>query len=115
MIILRDSVSRYGSPDFATDLSRELTALPEGSLPIMGEQGGLIDTASIGVTLLSAHADAGRIVVVIGVFFTELVGGCSCGDDPFSVSGYKELCLRIDRSDGAAVCVGRDLVGRDPE
>jgi hypothetical protein len=112
MINLRGSVSRYGASDFAATLSRELAALPEGSLPIIGEQGGLIDPASIGVTLLSAHADAGLIEVVIGVFFTESVGGCSCGDDPFSVAGYEELCLRIDRSDGAAVCVGRDIGGR---
>ncbi len=103
MIRLIDSANRYGTADFAATLSRELMGLPEGSLPIAGEQGGLIDTASIGVTLLSACADADRIELVMGVFFTEIVGGCSCGDEPFSLNGYEELILRIDRADGAAL------------
>lgn len=103
MIRVIDSADRYGTADFAATLSRELTGLPEGSLPIVGEQGGLIDPASIGVSLLSACADADRIEVVIGAFFIEIVGGCSCGDEPLSLNGYEEFILRIERADGAAV------------
>lgn len=103
MIRLIESAHRYGTTDFAATLSRELTGLPEGSLPIAGGQGGRIDPESIGVTLSSACADDDRIEVVIGVFFTEIVGGCSCGEEPFNLNGYEELVLRIDRADGTAV------------
>ncbi|EGV15873.1 hypothetical protein [Thiocapsa marina] len=98
---LCDSVDAFGSPAFAEVLSRELLALPDGVLPIAGEQGGLIDPTSLGVTLLSSRATAERIEVAVGVFFTEIVGGCSCGDEPFGVNSYKELRLRIERVDGA--------------
>ena len=98
---LVDSVGAFGAPAFPEVLKRELLALPDGILPIAGEQGGLIDPASLEVTLLSSRADAERIEVDVGVFFTEIVGGCSCGDEPFGVNGYLELSLRIERGDGA--------------
>ncbi|CRI65246.1 hypothetical protein THIOKS12310004 [Thiocapsa sp. KS1] len=104
---LVESVGAFGTPAFAEVLRRELLALPDGVLPIAGEQGGLIDPASLGLTLLSSRADAERIEVAVGVFFTESVGGCSCGDEPFGVNGYVELCLRIKRADGASVILLR--------
>jgi hypothetical protein len=104
---LVDSVGAFGGPAFAEVLRRELLALPDGHLAIAGEQGGLVDPASLGLTLLSSRADAERIEVVVGVFFTEIVGGCSCGDEPFGVNGYLELSVRIDRTDGAAMILLR--------
>jgi hypothetical protein len=56
---------------------------------------------------LTSRADAERIEIVVGVFFTEIVGGCSCGDEPVAVNGYVELSLRIERVDGAAVILLR--------
>lgn len=86
-------------------LSREIASLPDDSLPLVGEQGGRIDPDSIGVTLLSRASEPGRVELVIGVFFTEIIGGCSCGEEPFSSPGYRELRLRIDRASGGAVWV----------
>jgi hypothetical protein len=37
------------------------------------------------------------------VFFTEVVGGCSCGDEPFEQPVYCELGVTIDRQSGEAV------------
>jgi hypothetical protein len=104
---LVESVGAFGTPAFAEVLRRELLALTDGVLPIAGEQGGLIDPASLGLTLLTSRADAERIEIVVGVFFTEIVGGCSCGDEPLAVNGYVELSLRIERVDGAAVILLR--------
>ncbi|RKT43998.1 glucosamine--fructose-6-phosphate aminotransferase [Thiocapsa rosea] len=101
--MLVESVAAFGTPAFPEVLRRELLALQDGVLPIAGEHGGLIDPETLGLTLLSSCADAERIEVVVGVFFTEIVGGCSCGDEPFEVNGYTELRLRIERTHGAAV------------
>jgi len=106
---LVDSVGAFGTPTFAEVLRRELLALPDGVLPIEGEQGGLVDPASLGVTLLSSRADAERIEIAVGVFYTEIVGGCSCGDEPFGVNGYTELRLRIERADGGALILLRGI------
>jgi hypothetical protein len=104
---LVESVGAFETSAFVEVLRRELLALPYGVLPVAGEQGGLIDPASLGLTLLSSRADAERIEVAVGMFFTEIVGGCSCGDEPFSVNRYMELMLRIERTDGGAVVLLR--------
>ena len=33
----------------------------------------------------------------VGVFFNEIIGGCSCGDDPLSENAYCELQVSIDK------------------
>jgi hypothetical protein len=40
--------------------------------------------------------------VHVGVFFREIVGGCSCGDEPFAADGYCEIELRIDKETAEA-------------
>jgi hypothetical protein len=102
MLKLLQSARVADTAAFAETLTREIAALAPGSLPLVGEQGGRIDEADIGVTLLSQRADANRVDAVIGLFFTEVVGGCSCGDDPFVSQGYLELRLSIDRATGVA-------------
>jgi hypothetical protein len=98
------SLHAFGTDGFAAALQRELRALPPGRLPLAGAavQGGHVDDATIGVSVLSAEQTADTIDVNLGVFFTEIVGGCSCGDDPYPSNGYCELRLRIDRRTGAA-------------
>jgi hypothetical protein len=108
MLTLPESAQRVGTPDFASALQRELAALPEALMPITGDQGGRVDPSSIGVTLLSVQVRADHILADIGVFFTETVGGCSCGDEPFVSQGYRELTLTIDPETGATVCAPRD-------
>jgi hypothetical protein len=108
MLTLLESARSVGTPDFASALQRELAALPESLLPITGDQGGRVDPSSIGVALLSAQVQADHILADIGVFFTETVGGCSCGDEPFVSQGYRQLTLTIDRETGATVCAPRD-------
>ena len=101
---LISSLHAFGTDGFAAALQRELRALPPGSLPLAGAavQGGQVDDATVGVSVLSAAQTAEAIEVNLGVFFTEIVGGCSCGDDPYPSNGYCELRLRIDRRTGAA-------------
>lgn len=73
------------------------TATPD-QLPLQAAatQGGLIDPASTVLTLLGSRLDDQVIEATIGVMFTEIVGGCSCGEAPFSVNGWCRLRLRIE-------------------
>lgn len=105
---LAASAEQFGTAEFAATLKRELAQLPPGSLPLAGDQGGLIDATEIEVTLLSQRADADSIEAVVGVFFTEHVGGCNCSDDPSASNGFCELTVRIDRLTGAARVLRRD-------
>jgi len=38
----------------------------------------------------------------VGIFFTEPVAGCSCGDGPDTVDIYCRLRIRIDKISAAA-------------
>lgn len=96
----------WTGPGLAATLQRALESLPPGSLPLhLGvAQGGVVDDTDMAVTVLRVGAAADRIDAEVGVFFTEIVGGCSCGDDPAPQHAYCRLHLSIDRSTGAASC-----------
>ena len=44
----------------------------------------------------------GRIDAEVGVFFTEVLAGCSCGDEPYAERGYCEVQVDIDKRTGRA-------------
>lgn len=102
--VLADSLRAWGSAAFAATLKREVGALPPGSLPLARAttQGGQVDDRDICVTVLDAAADADGIRARVGVFFTEVVSSCSCGDDPLEVNAYCVLRIDIDRGTAAA-------------
>jgi hypothetical protein len=104
MTILPASAAAWGHPDFPAVLKRELLALPAGTLPLhLGtSQGGIPDGRALDLTVLTTRGAEGHAVARVGVFFTEVVGGCSCGDDPYAVNGYCELEVRIRRDSGEA-------------
>ena len=103
-VVLGAAAAAWGRDDFAAVLKRELLALPAGTLPLhLGtSQGGVVDPASLGLTVLGAVETGGEIRARAGVFFTEIVGGCSCGDDPLTANAYCELEIRIDPARGTA-------------
>lgn len=89
----------------ATALKEELTALPTGSLPLDEgtSQGGYVDDRGVVVTVLRVCGDAAAVQARIGVFFTEIIASCGCGDEPQATNAYCELEVRIDRQTAAAV------------
>ena len=89
---------------FARRLKGALERLPPGTLPLAlaTTQGGQVDDSDISVTLLAVRDDGNVIRARVMVFFSEIVGGCSCGDEPVSANGYCELVVSIDRRTAAA-------------
>lgn len=102
--ILADSLRTWGSAAFAATLKRELSALPSGSLPLARAttQGGQVDDRDLAITVLGASDDTDGLRARVGVFFTEIVPSCSCGDDPLEVNAYCVLRIDIDRGTAAA-------------
>jgi len=91
----------------AVDLKRRLGAtlggLPTGTLPLRHgcEQGGLVDDHDISASVLGVEQTPDHVTARVGVFFTEIVGGCNCHDDPLQASAYCVIEVRIDRTTGA--------------
>ena len=95
---LAAAVRDWGTEAFTSTLKADIEALDGACLPLYpGTQaGGHIDDSDLTVTVLSARACGPVIESRIGVFFTEVVGGCSCGDEPFTRPGYCQLRVTID-------------------
>jgi hypothetical protein len=101
---LANALRDWGTDGFAATLKRELLALGPGALPLhLGTtQGGIVDDSALDATVLAFEDEGERIGVRIGCFFTEVVGGCSCGDDPMPAHAYCELRVSIDKATGEA-------------
>ena len=103
-IRLRDCIEAEDSERFKQRLASALNVLPSGSLPLQAgcEQGGLVDDRNISASVLSVEQDKDRFLARVGIFFTEVVGGCNCNDDPLEVNAYCVLEVAISRGDGVA-------------
>ena len=104
MVELHDALRAWGTDAFAPTLKRAIEGLPAGALPLdrATASGGRGDDSDLTATVISA-ADRGAVVAArVGIFFSEIIAGCSCGDDPFAEPAYCELEVRIDKATGAA-------------
>ncbi|HKJ76159.1 MAG TPA: glucosamine--fructose-6-phosphate aminotransferase [Gammaproteobacteria bacterium] len=89
---------------FAQALKAEIENAPSGTLPLQQAvtQGGYVDDGAITATVIQS-ADAGDAVEAkVGVFFTEVVASCGCGEEPMPTNAYCVLGFRIDKETGAA-------------
>lgn len=112
-LYLPRALEAWNTPAFAVTLQDELAALGPGALPL---QQGLATSSRIGdspiqAMLLGADAHAGHIAARVGIFFSGIVAGCSCADDPTPVSPQPEYCvllLSIDQGTAATTATLAD-------
>lgn len=99
MISLPKSIEAWPDGDVKRTLKNELEALPTGSLPLANytTQGGMVDDENITITVFSIEDRSQYVSVRLGVFFSEVVGGCNCHDDPVEENAYADISARIDK------------------
>lgn len=107
MIRMLKSLQAWGSDDFSEVFKTEFSGLDIDVLPLQQglSQGGYSDDADLGVMLLSAAEEARFLRVRVGVFYSSLIIGCQCADDPTTVESQPEYCeiqVDIDRDTAAA-------------
>lgn len=104
MIKLLNALGTWQSASFPQTLKTELEQLEPGSLPLNKAvtQGGYVDDSHITATILSAKESVQTIHARAGIFFTEIVINCGCGDDPMETNAYCELQISIDKTSGQA-------------
>jgi len=99
---LLDVLQQWPSGAFNAALKQRLEALPAGSLPL--EHGvtrcGIVDDSHISVTVINTRQLENGVEARIGIFFTEIVAGCVCGEDPTAENAYLELLVTIDQITG---------------
>lgn len=94
MIRLTKSLNAWGTPDFNSVLKEEVEQMGAGQLPL--QQG--LSTSSyalddkLNVLIISVSEKGGFIFAKIGIFYTGIIAGCSCADDPTPVEEQVEYC-----------------------
>jgi hypothetical protein len=101
------SLAAWQTADFNTVFKDEIKQLDPTLLPL---QQGLAYSSnanadSLALSILHVDDLADSIQVKAGLFYTGIVAGCSCADDPSSINEVNEYCevrFSIDKSSGAA-------------
>ena len=105
MPILTRSIQAWGTPAFESTLKAEIAQLGAEALPL--QQGlsagsvGLDDNVS--AIILGVSESPSAVHVRAGLFYTSIIAGCACADDPTPENEYTEYCeleLEIDRVSG---------------
>ena len=104
MPILPDTVLQCRSSCFEKVLKRELENLPTGTLPLENatSRGGFVDDSDISATVIKVKQNEKEVQARVGIFFTEIVTGCGCGDDPMPENAYCEMLISIDKTTSEA-------------
>ena len=110
MIRFIDALNAWGTPDFNAILRQEIERLTAEQLPL---QQGLSSTShaldnGISAMIISVAAEESVIRAKAGIFYTGIVAGCSCADDPTPVTEQGEYCVvqvTIDKATAEATLV----------
>lgn len=94
MIRLTKTLNAWGTPAFEDILKEEIEQLDAEQLPL--QQG--LSTSSyaldnkLKVRIISVSEDASFIHAKVGIFYTGIIAGCSCTDDPTPINENNEYC-----------------------
>lgn len=91
---LTSALNAWGSPTFNEILKREIALMDAGLLPLQQAltQTSYTSGANRSVLILDVKAEARLIRVKTGIFYSGMMPGCSCGDDPTPMSEITEYC-----------------------
>lgn len=106
MMRLEKTLSAWGRPDFEAILKQEVEQLGVDQLPLQQglSSGNYALAEPVTATILDVAELEKVIRVKAGIFFSSVIGGCSCADDPTPVDKIDEYCeirLDIDKSTAA--------------
>lgn len=99
MIRLDRALHVWGTARFNDVLKSEIEAIDPGLLPL---QQGLTATSyarqkSVSAMVISATEEAAVVHAKVGVFFSGIIAGSCCADDPTPVEDQNEYCvMRFD-------------------
>lgn len=87
-------IESHQQPDFKSILKAEIQTIDPDLLPL---QQGLSLSSYVGKTpfsavILSVTEEPDSIQVKTGIFYTGIIAGCSCSDDPSPTDEQNEYC-----------------------
>ena len=107
MIRLDETISAWQTKDFEEVFKREVTQLGIEQLPLQQalSQGSYASDKDLKVLVINTVDRQECIQVKAGIFYTGILPGCACTDDPAPDNAYTEYCevlFSIDRQTAAS-------------
>ncbi len=95
MIRLTESLNAWGTPEFEDILKKETEQLDAGQLPLQQglSTGSYAIADKLNVMIIGVSEEAGLIHVKAGIFYSGIIAGCGCADDPTPVNEESEYCV----------------------
>ncbi len=94
MIRLTKALNAWGTPDFNEIIKSEIEQLSIEQLPLQQglTAGSYALDNKLSVMIISAKDDADVIRVKSGLFYSGVIAGCNCADDPTPIDESSEYC-----------------------
>jgi len=94
MITLKQSLASWGDAAFERDFCAEVEGLPAAALPL---QAGLAHSSAVAeepfrVLVMASEERPQGVWVKAGIFYSGVIAGCNCADDPTPVETQQEYC-----------------------
>lgn len=94
MIHLPRSAAAWGTDAFTDTFKNEVEQLPRDALPL--QQGlslsSYVSDEPFRVMVIQAREAQGAFRIKAGVFYSGIIAGCSCSDDPTPTDMQAEYC-----------------------
>jgi hypothetical protein len=95
---LINALRSWSSDDFEEILTKEIEDLGTSGLPLEG----YVDDSELKVIILGISDNETEIQANVGIFYHEIIAGCSCGDDPTRENAYCEIQVSINKNTAEA-------------
>lgn len=94
MITLPSSLQAWNTDSFNTVLKEEISTLDKSLLPLQQglKHSSIANGENLTATILYAEDNNDYIIVKAGLFYTGIVAGCNCADDPTPADEINEYC-----------------------
>ncbi len=95
MIRLTKTLNAWGTPDLKDILKKEIEQLDAGQLPLQQglSTGSYAIDGKLNAMIIGVFEEAGFIRVKAGIFYSGIIAGCSCADDPTPINEESEYCV----------------------
>lgn len=95
MIRLPQALAAWGTPEFTEVLRQDIEQLDAEQLPLQQglSRSSYVTDQPFQARIIAAREEAGSLRVKAGIFYTGVIAGCSCADDPTPIDEMTEYCV----------------------
>ena len=94
MIAFKKSLTTWKTPEFKETIKQEILQLDASDLPLQQalSQSSYVSESKFSVNIQTSEENKKSITTKAGIFFTGIIAGSCCSDDPTPVDELQEYC-----------------------